>query len=414
MFSKPPGIEDIMPDRIDLYNRVTGAARRVYARFNYREVILPVMEFTEVFARGIGDETDIVSKEMFTFEDRGGRSLTLRPEGTASTVRAYVENGNFNRLSSAKFFYSGPMFRAERPQRGRLRQFNQTGAEFFGSVHPYYDYESIAVADAIAREAGITGYTLLINTIGCPECRPTYLDKLKSYYDTRRTELCPECSKRLDKNPMRLLDCKNEKCAVFRPDAPQISAEICPACAEHHKEVKAYLDGAGITYQEDPMLVRGLDYYTRTTFELVSDKLGAQSAFAAGGRYDNLVEIFGGKPTPAVGFAAGVERMMLLLEEEETPQSAIDIYMIHTGGETLKAVIKLAEKLRGDNLTVDFEPETRGFKAQFKKADREKARFAVIAGEDELTRNEFTVKNMKDGTQVSLKPEDVSGYIKMK
>lgn len=411
MMTKPPGVEDIFPDRMAVFEKIVSTAKRILALYNYREIVIPVIEFTDLFARGLGDETDIVSKEMFTFEDRGGRSLTLRPEGTASVVRAYVENGEYNRLSCAKLFYCGQMFRAERPQRGRLRQFNQIGAELFGSAHPYYDFEIIAIADSMARETGIGQYRLLINSIGCPVCRPEFLADLKNYYTAKKDRLCEDCGRRLDKNPLRLLDCKNEKCSALKPGAPKISEHLCRGCAEHHSALKGFLDGAQIEYEEDPLLVRGLDYYTRTTFELVTERLGGQNAFAAGGRYDNMVEVFGGKPTPAVGFAAGIERMMLLLEGCGAAPEGIDVYLIHTGGDTLAASIKLAAELRRNGLRVDIEPEAKGFKSQFKKADREAARFAVITGDDELARNECTVKNMKSGGQESVSNDDLISYL---
>lgn len=409
--TKPPGIEDIFPDKIPAWNHLMNSARDVFRIYNYREIVIPVMEFTDVFARGLGDETDIVSKEMFTFEDRGGRSLTLRPEGTASVVRAYVENGEYNRLSAVKLFYAGPMFRAEKPQRGRLRQFNQIGAEFFGSADPYYDFEIVAAADSIAKKTGISGYSILINTIGCPVCRKEFLAELKKYYTGISDRLCEDCQKRLNKNPMRLLDCKNEQCAPHKKNAPVISQMVCPPCAEHHSVFKGHLDSAGIVYKEEPMLVRGLDYYTRTTFEFITDKLGAQNTFAAGGRYDNLVEVFGGKPTPAVGFALGVERMLLLLEEAHIPPAPLDAYMVHTGGASLAMAMNTMGLLREAGISADIDPETKGFKAQFKKADREGALFSIITGEDETSSGEHTVKNMKTGEQIKVKPDKLAEYI---
>ncbi len=411
MFAKPPGIEDIFPDRIDRWNRIIGAAESVFRKYNYREIIIPVMEFTEVFARGLGDETDIVSKEMFTFEDRGGRSLTLRPEGTASVVRAYVENGEYNRLAACKLFYRGPMFRAERPQRGRLRQFNQIGAEFFGSQDPYYDYEIIAVADGIARGSGIKGYEILINSIGCTGDREAYIALLKKFYEDKKERLCEDCKKRLDKNAMRLLDCKNESCRDLKKEAPVITDHLCRDCAEHHDTVKSYLASNGVICRDDPFLVRGLDYYTRTTFEFVSSQLGGQNAFAAGGRYDGLVEHFGGKPTPAVGFAAGIERMYLLIEDQEISSSGIDAYIVHVGGESLRQAVELASRLRDAGFSVDMDPASKGFKAQFKKADREKSLYAVIIGEDESAAGTCTVKDLKTGEQKTVSSSECAAML---
>ncbi len=411
MFTKAPGIEDIFPDRIDSWNRITGAAREAFRRYNFREIIIPVMEFTDVFVRGLGDETDIVSKEMFTFEDRGGRSLTLRPEGTASVVRAYVENGEFNRLSMCRLFYIGPMFRAERPQRGRLRQFNQFGAELFGGSHPFHDFEVIAMMDDIARAAGITGYGLLVNSIGCPECRPGFVKELVSYYSDKKDSLCDDCRRRLGTNPLRILDCKVEGCRRINMDAPKVTDHLCEACRTHHGEVKSLLDGAGIAFTEDPRLVRGLDYYTRTTFEFTASSLGGQNAFAAGGRYDNLVGEFGGKPTPAVGFAAGIERMMLLTGAAGAPRAGLDAYVVHTGGAAYAMAVRACATLRSAGVSADMDPETKGFKAQFKRADREGASFAVIIGEDEAASGSFSVKDLVTGEQVGVPGDRLAAHV---
>ncbi len=411
MIRKPPGIEDIFPDRIELWNRITGTARNTFNIYNYREVILPVMEYTEVFSRGLGDQTDIVTKEMFTFQDRGERSLTLRPEGTAPMVRAYVENGDYNRLATCKFFYCGPMFRAERPQRGRLRQFNQFGAELFGSDHPYYDFEVIAVMDSISRNLGIRGYSLLLNSIGCPDCRAPYIEKLQSFYREHREQLCDDCRKRLETNPLRLLDCKQESCITLRKSAPMIRSFLCDDCSNHFKAVTQYLDDDGITYVEDPYLVRGLDYYTRTTFEFVTDRLGGQNAFAAGGRYNNLVETFGGKPTPAVGFAAGIERIYLLMEDDECAAQPLDVYFVHTGGETFEKARRVIQNIRDKGYTCDIDPNGKGFKSQFKKADRENARFTVIIGEDELAEAACTLRDMHSGEQKKIPFEEITLHI---
>ncbi len=400
MILKPPGVEDIFPDRVNRWNFVLQNAVDVFNTYNYRELIVPVMEFTEVFARGIGTDTDIVSKEMFTFEDRGGRSLTLRPEGTAGVVRAYVENGEYNRLSVCKFFYNGPMFRAEKPQRGRLRQFNQFGAEIFGSNDPYYDYEIISVVDEISKRVGIGSYKILINSIGCRECRGEYISRLKEYYTSHIKGLCPDCQRRLGTNPLRLLDCKNEGCVALRSSAPVIRDHLCGECRDHFVKVKEYLDLSGVKYIEDPYLVRGLDYYTKTTFEFVTDRLGGQNAFAGGGRYDYLVEQFGGKPTPGVGFAAGMERINLIIEDKPIPARGIDAFIIHTGGDTLIKSLEVLHDLRKNGLSADIDPEVKGFKSQFKRAEREKAQHVIIIGEDELSSGTVSIKNQKTGEQV--------------
>lgn len=411
MLANPPGIEDVFPDRAQSWSLLLSAVREVFRLYNYREIIIPVIEYTEVFARGLGDSTDIVSKEMFSFDDRGGRSLTLRPEGTASVVRAYVSNGEYNRRSIAKLYYCGPMFRAERPQRGRLRQFNQFGAECFGSGDPYYDFEIIAMMDAISKRAGITGYGLLINSIGCPECRGPYLEELRRYYSKHVDRLCEDCVRRLSTNALRLLDCKQEGCIALRNGAPLITAFLDPDCAAHHEAVKALLTRAGIAFVEDPHLVRGLDYYTRTTYEFVSSSLGGQNAFAAGGRYDSLVEVFGGKPTPAVGFAAGIERMLLLIDRPAAPPR-LDVYLVHTGGEALAAALRIAGELRAAGLSADIEPQSTGFKSQFKKADRERARFCCIIAGDELASGNCTLKDMDSGAQERIPRENCVAFLR--
>ncbi len=412
MIQKPPGIEDVFPDRIGTWNFVTGTARKIFKSYNYREIIIPIMEFTEVFARGIGTDTDIVSKEMFTFEDRGGRDLSLRPEGTAPVVRAYVENGQYNRLSSCKLFYVGPMFRAERPQRGRLRQFNQFGAELFGSGDPFYDYEIMAMVDAITRELGIKDYSLLVNSIGCPECRTGYIAELKKYYQGRVEELCDDCKKRLESNTLRLLDCKKEQCRSVRENAPIITDHLDDGCRDHYEQVKSYLSSDGIAFTEDPCLVRGLDYYTRTTFEFVSSELEGQNAFAAGGRYDNLVEQFDGNPTPAVGFAAGIERIILLLDESRLCPETLDVYIVHSGGITFEKARSVLAELRSLGISADMEPELKGFKAQMKRANRESALKTIIIGEDELAQNTVTVKDMESGQQGTVPMDKLDQYIR--
>jgi histidyl-tRNA synthetase len=409
--TRPPGIEDIFPDRISRWNFITDNAKKIFSIFNFKELIIPVLEYTDVFVKGIGTDTDIVSKEMFSFEDRGGRNLSLRPEGTAGVVRAYVENGDYNRLSIAKFFYAGPMFRAEKPQKGRLRQFNQFGAETFGSINPYYDYEIISAMNAITQRLGIKQYDLLINSIGCPVCRSDYITELRKYYKSRIHDLCKDCQSRIDRSPLRLLDCKNEACSELKKDAPPITNFICDDCRQHHGSLKEYLHQSDIKYIEDPLLVRGLDYYTKTTFEFVSDNLGSQNAFAAGGRYDNLVETFGGKPTPAVGFAGGIERIMLLLDSDAASSGHLDVFLIHSGEAAFSKAIQLLNQFRQKNISADIDPEQGGFKSQFKKADRENARITVIIGDDEVKNGNITLKEMRTGEQVKVEDPDIPEYI---
>ena len=411
IISKPPGIEDIFPDDIPKWNFVHQTARDVFRLHNYREIIVPIIEYTEVFSRGLGTETDIVSKEMFSFEDRGGRNITLRPEGTASVVRAYVENGEYNRLSTCKFFYAGPMFRAEKPQKGRQRQFHQLGAEIFGSKNPYYDFEIISMMYRITERLRVPDFTLLLNSIGCPECRAGYVKNLKEYFSEQSGALCGDCKKRLDKNPLRLLDCKNITCAGLKKNAPKITSYLCAECGEHYSRVKEYLNNNNLEYTEDPYLVRGLDYYTRTTFEFVSGSLGGQNAFAAGGRYDSLVETFGGNPAPAVGFAAGIERILLMIEESKLEPESPDVFIVYSGEEAFRSAMDLSNMLRENNISCEMDPDSKGFKAQFKKADRENSKIAVIIGENEIAGKKYTVKSMKSGEQQDCTRDNIIGHI---
>lgn len=398
-YTRVPGVEDIYPDRIDLWNHIIETAKATAREYNFRQIITPIFEYTELFKRGIGDETDIVSKEMYTFEDRGGRNLTLRPEGTAAVVRAYCENGDYNRLSSCKLFYIGPMFRAERHQKGRYKQFNQFGIEFFGEDNPYYDFESISLMNTICKKLNICDYKILLNSIGCSKCRPEYINQLKKYYTNQKDKLCNDCQKRLDKNPLRLLDCKNENCIKLKNDAPKITNYICEDCKDHHETLKGYLDNSDVKYTEDAFLVRGLDYYCKTTFEFVTDKLGGQNAFSAGGRYNTLVENLGGSPTPAIGFAAGLERIYLMIESSMQKFKGIDAYIIHSGESTFEKAVEIANFLRKLGFSIDLEPGKKGFKSQFKKADREKSKYVIIIGEDELSKESCSVKDLESGKQ---------------
>ena len=410
-FTRAPGVEDIFPDKMPQWNKIISSARKNFKLFNFREIIVPVMEYTELFARGIGDETDIVSKEMFTFEDRGGRSLTLRPEGTASVVRAYNENGEFNRLSVCKLFYVGSMFRAERPQKGRLRQFNQLGAELFGDDSPFYDFEVISMMNSITKDLGIRDYEILINSIGCGECRPEYLRALKEYYSAKKDLLCEDCVKRLDKNPLRILDCKKDGCGSLKDGSPALPEFLCGECSSHHTSLKRHLDSAGVIYREDPFLVRGLDYYAKTTFEFVTAALGGQNAFAAGGRYNKLVELLGGKPTPAVGFAAGIERLMILTENNTAAVDGIDAFIIYSDEKYFDHSAALLGNLRSNGISADIDPGGKSMKSQMKKMDRENAAFAVIIGDEEIAAGTVTVKNTSSREQRTVKEGDLAAFL---
>jgi len=405
------GVRDITPDAIAAWLRVENVSRDIFARYHYREMRTPIFEKTEVFARSIGETSDIVEKEMYTFADRGGESLTLRPEGTAPVVRAFVENGLFNLPGVQKIFYLGPMFRAERPQAGRFRQFHQVGAEAFGSDDPALDAEQVAMLMDLFAALGLPGLAVRINSLGCPACRPAYGAALQTYLLGRKDELCADCRRRVARNPMRALDCKSKTCATVVAGAPSIGEFLCAACREHMAAVLRLLNVAGVRYTVDPGLVRGLDYYTRTAFEVISGRLGAQNAVAGGGRYDNLVEQFGGPATPAIGFALGVERLISLLDGEKT-SGAPDVFVVPVQPEAEEAVFGLAASLRAAGLRVDRGFGGASLKSQMKKADKSGARFTVIVGEDELARAAATLRDLERSEQKEVSFDKLAVEIK--
>ena len=401
------GKKDILPAAALLWREVEEVAREVFKLYNFREIRLPVFEKTEVFSRSIGETSDIVEKEMYTFTDRGGESLTLRPEGTAPVVRAFIENSLFNRPGVQKLYYMGPMFRAERPQKGRFRQFHQIGAEVFGTDDPAADAELILVLLDFFEALGITGLELKLNSLGCPECRPAYRAELASFLKSRIGSLCGACQRRVEKNPFRALDCKSKGCQETVSDAPAIDRFLCGECKKSFEKVQSLLVDSGVSFTLDPRLVRGLDYYSRTAFEVTSSRLGAQDAVAGGGRYNSLVEQFGGPPTPAIGFALGVERLLNLMDEPES-ELAPDVFLVAAGDEAEKEIFQLARILRQDGFTVE-----RGFgggnlKNRMKKADKSGARFAVIIGENEIAKASATIKDLTKGTQKEVGLDEIS------
>lgn len=389
------GIHDGLPADVARWQKVEAVAETVFSRYAFREVRLPVLEPTELFVRSIGEETDIVSKEMYRFEDRGGDDLCLRPEGTAGAVRAYLQAG-LTRSGSQRWYYKGPMFRRERPQKGRLRQFQQIGVELFGSAGPIEDGEILAMAWNFLQELGIEDVRLELNSLGCPVCRPAYRETLVEYLNGRREKLCDTCNERIDKNPMRVLDCKMESCQAELTEAPEMASCLCETCDAHFEAVKHYLDTLEVPYRVNPRIVRGLDYYNRTAFEIVTDKLGAQGTVIAGGRYDALVEELGGPATPAVGFAMGLERLAMLLPEVEP--TGVDVAVVALGEEVVAHSIGVAEQLRRAGCAV-VHCGGGGAKRQFKVADREGACFVVTVGEDEMSTGTVSLKNMQNGEQ---------------
>lgn len=404
MIKAQRGTKDILPGDILTWQKIEKTARELFQDANYKEIRTPIFESTELFARGVGDSTDIVNKEMYTFsvggQNKDESSITLRPENTAGVVRAYIEHG-FNRLSApVKLWYFGPMFRYERPQKGRQRQFHQIGAEMFGAESPSADAEMIALVSKFLNKMGIEGLVAEINSLGCPKCRGEYKERIKETLKPYLDRLCDDCKVRYEKNPLRMLDCKNEDCIrIFEDEEVKkviLADFICEECREHYNDVKKYLDILNIKYQENKMLVRGLDYYTKTVFEIKSSALGSQSAVAGGGRYDGLVEMLGGEKTPAVGFALGVERLFELVEHIE--QSKLDYFVVSNMQDK---ALETVQMLRDKGYSADFDFQNRKFSKQLEKAGKI-AKRAVIIGEDEVTGGYYTVKNLETGEQTKL------------
>lgn len=402
--SAPRGTRDILPDETPRWHRIEQAVRDVCGAYGYSEIRTPIFEHTEIFARGIGEATDIVEKEMYTFEDRGGRSLTLRPEGTAGVVRAFIEHNLYAKAQPTKVYYMGPMFRYERPQKGRYRQFHQFGVEAFGSSDPALDAEVISIPVRIYGRLGIDKVKVFINSIGCPTCRARYREKLREVYRDRLGEVCESCRRRYDRNPLRLLDCKEQKCRAAVPEVPSIIDYLCDECAAHFEAVKSYLDILGLDYEINPRLVRGLDYYTKTVFEYTLPGLGAQDAAGGGGRYDGLVELYGGPSTPGVGFASGMERLVLALEAlegngGEAAGPGLEYFVVYAGDDVKAKAFAITSALRGKGIAADMDVMARSFKAQLKYASRIGARRALIIGGDEVQRGVVVVKDMATGQQ---------------
>ena len=408
MIQAQKGTKDILPAEVENWHRMENAAQKVFSSANFKEIRTPIFEATELFARGVGDSTDIVNKEMYTFE-KSERSLTLRPENTAGVVRAYIENGFARLPQPVKLWYKGPMFRYERPQAGRQRQFHQVGIEMFGASEPSADAEAINLAVKYLNELGLNDLDVEINSLGCSECRNNYKNALKDVLKPHLGELCEDCNYRYEKNPLRILDCKNPDCKkIFEQKEIQeviYSDFICPDCAEHFEKLKKYLDVLGIKYSVNKLLVRGLDYYNRTVFEIKSNNLGSQNAVCGGGRYDSLVETLGGAPTPAVGWAMGMERLNSLISKPEP--SKIDAYVI---SEDAADAMKLAEELRGRGFSAEFDYASKKFKKQLEKASKT-ARYAVILLEDEIKNNKVTIKNLETSEQISCPRNEVHSAI---
>jgi len=401
LFRKIKGTRDVLSPEVESWTLLETRARNLFQRFGYSEIRPPAMEWTELFARGIGEATDIVEKEMYSFSDSQGRSVSLRPEATAGIVRAFIENKLYAGPLPKKLFTIGPMFRHERPQKGRFRQFHQIDVEVFGDPGPAVDAELIAMGHLYFCELGLGSLALLINSLGCPACRPEYRSALLGYLTSHRERLCKDCRRRLDTNPLRILDCKVPTCNEVVVDAPSSLDHLCMDCGDHFSDLKRRLDAIGIPYRVNPRLVRGLDYYSRTAFELVTTQLGAQDAVMGGGRYDGLVELFGGPPTPAIGFAIGMERLHLLVGDF-APVKPPDLYVAALGPSAMQRSFTLVHNLRSAGISVDSSYENKSLKSQMKHADRLQARFVCIIGDAEMETGRVVLRNMQNKEQMEI------------
>jgi len=404
------GFKDILPDDVLIWRRVEETARKVLERFHFAEIRLPVLEKTELFARSIGSDTDIVEKEMYTFVDK---QITMRPEATASMMRAYIEHNMHGLRPVQRLFTIGPMFRHERPQKGRLRQFHQLDVEVLGSASPRLDAELMSLGQSLFSELGVST-SLEINSLGCPDCRPGYRQVLLSFINERIDQLCEDCRRRSVTNPLRVLDCKKPGCRKQVEDAPSVIEHLCENCSTHFTEVRKNLDLLGVEYTVNKFMVRGLDYYVRTTFEFVTDQLGAQSAVCAGGRYDGLIEMLGGPKVPGIGFAMGIERLVLLLKQGdglEEKMEELDLFIAGLGDEASGFSFKLMHELRERGYRVDMDLDSKSLKSQMKQADKAGARFVVIIGSQELENKQAPLRNMKTGEQTDLQLAVIGDFL---
>ena len=404
------GFADMFPPDSDQFTRIENTARGVFARYGFVELRTPLLEFTELFCRSIGEETDVVQKEMYTFPDRKGRSLTLRPEATAGVMRAYIDSGLTNREPVSRLFTTGPMFRYERPQKGRMRQFHQINCECLGSHSPMADAEVVSMLLRFLSDLGLTDLTLKINSLGCSECRPKFKAALLEYLKgVDRDALCPDCARRVETNPLRVLDCKQPGCRAITDNAPKLIDYNCPECRAHFDTVLQLLDGQGLVYELDHRLVRGLDYYCRTTFEVVSGSIGAQAAVAGGGRYDGLVKSLGGPDVPGVGFACGMERLALMMGEGSAKAS--DFYLVAMDAQSRTQGWLLAQKLRNAGLTGEMNFSEGGFKSLMRQAGKSGSKHCLIIGPDEAAQGLVVVKNLESGEQCSVPQSGVLQFL---
>lgn len=403
--SAPKGVRDILPEESWKWAYVFRVVQETARHFGYSEVHLPIFEHTELFSRGIGDTTDVVEKEMYTFLDKGDRSITLRPEATASMVRAYLEHRMGTMSQPVKMWCAGPMFRYERPQKGRYRQFWQVDFESIGASSPYADVEIIAISLELFRRLGLRRLEVVINSVGCPECRPSYRKRLTDYFESRKDKLCETCLGRLERNPLRILDCKRDGCKAVTEDAPDVYDSLCGECREHFDVVKDSLDALGASYRLDKRLVRGLDYYTKTAYEILSGELGSQNAVCGGGRYDNLAEAIGGPHVPGVGFAAGVDRIVMVMEQQECSfgsAPSVEVFAVALDDISRRNVLQLVDMLRRNGIVAEMDLAGKSMKAQMKAASSRGARFACILGESERASGTVMVKDLATAEQQEI------------
>lgn len=401
------GVKDVLPDESGVWEYIQQKARDIFDTFGYSEIIIPIIESTELFSRSIGETTDIVEKEMYTFDDRDGRKITLRPEGTASVVRAYIEHNLRDTAPFSKLYYIGPMFRRERPQAGRYRQFYQIGAEVFGIGHYMIDAEIISMLNLLFDSLNIKGVELQINSIGCPQCRPAFREALKGFFADKTSELCDNCKRRFEFNPLRILDCKSTHCHALSEKAPKTVDYLCNDCLTHFNGVQESLKTAGVPYINNPKLVRGLDYYTQTTFEFIGGTLGAQNAVAAGGRYDNLVAELGGPSTPAVGFSIGMERLFSLFDSSNVTKQSPSVFIVALGEQAQQQAFSIIVQLHKEGISTVMDYNGGSLKSQMRKADKLNSAQVIIIGEDELSKGVVVLRDMQSKAQIEVPVAEV-------
>ena len=406
----PKGTKDLLPGQVHKWHYVEGKFADICRRYGFKEIRTPMFEHTEVFARGIGDTTDVVQKEMYTFNDHGNRSITLKPEGTSGAVRAFIEHKQYAEVQPTKYYYNTDCFRYEKPQSGRLRHFHQFGIEVFGTPNMMADAEVICLAHDFLTDLGITEIELRINSVGCPECRKKYREALKAYLLPHYEDLCGTCKERFERNPMRIIDCKSEICQAIVKDAPRMIDYLCDDCRNAFEDLKSNLTAMGIDFTIDPNIVRGLDYYTKKAFEFFTTKIGAQGTVCGGGRYDHLVEELGGPPIPGVGFGLGIERLLLLMEANNAyfpEENRVDAFIAVMGDAAKAFGLKLARELRAKGITAEMDTLARNIKGQFKYADRLNARYTLVIGDNELEKGVVSLKDMVKSEQREIKIEDI-------